>query len=122
MTRKAPSVCATPGCPELTPCPTHVPRQPAGSDRRRTRGIRGSGWDERDRNRRTIRRHQSICHWCGHPDADQVDHLIEITDAGPDTPANKLPIHGDCPHCGRRCHREKTTEAARRRRRPPPGG
>jgi len=63
-----------------------------------------------------------MCHWCGHPDADQVDHLIEIADGGPDTPANKLPIHDHCPHCGRRCHREKTTEAARRRRRPPPGG
>lgn len=35
MPRPRPSVCAQPGCPNLTPCETHPPREPwSGSTRR----------------------------------------------------------------------------------------
>lgn len=117
MTRRAPSVCTTPGCPQLAPCPIHAPKPWAGSQRRQRIGKSGSR--QQADNHRILRAHHRLCHWCGHPDADQVDHLTEIADGGPDVPANKRPIHGSCPHCGRRCHLEKTIEARRRR---PPGG
>jgi len=96
MTRRtAPSVCATPGCAELAPCPTHKARQVPGSERRRARGIRGSGWDERVRNRRVLRRDGHTCQRCGAP-AEQVDHVIPRHRGGPDTDANKQALCGPC--------------------------
>jgi 5-methylcytosine-specific restriction endonuclease McrA len=50
-----------------------------------------------------------VCHLCGHPGADAVDHKIPLARGGTDTLDNKGPAHHDvpCPTCGHRCNREK---------------
>lgn len=51
----------------------------------------------------------NVCHLCGHPGADAVDHVIPLARGGSDTPDNKRPAHHNvhCPTCGHRCNREK---------------
>ena len=62
---------------------------------------------------RILRNHGRICHVCGGPGADQVDHLVAGDDHGDE---NLRPIHG-VP-----CHRDKSARegagasAAQRRR------
>lgn len=50
-----------------------------------------------------------VCHLCGHPGADAVDHDVPLARGGPDARHNKAPAHHDvpCPTCGHRCNREK---------------
>ncbi|MFD7860966.1 HNH endonuclease [Streptomyces sp. NPDC059783] len=51
-----------------------------------------------------------VCHLCGHPAADTVDHITPVARGGaPDDPANWAPAHGvnRCPTCGRNCNGEK---------------
>lgn len=61
------------------------------------------------RNKMLIKKRAGICHICGHPGADAVDHVIPLARGGLDVPSNKAPAHHDrrCPVCGRRCNREK---------------
>lgn len=73
---------------------------------------------------RVLRAHAGICHLCGHPDAEQVDHLIPWAEWTNPTlsvhdASNLAPAHGaPCPTCGRQCHDDKTkAEAARGRAR-----
>lgn len=111
---RTPKVCSTPGCPNLTDgdprCATHTPQPWAGSTRRERVGT--SGWQQQRDARRIMIRHRGICHVCGHPGADQVDHVIALAAGGTDTDTNKRPIHANP------CHREKTErEAAAARRR-----
>jgi 5-methylcytosine-specific restriction endonuclease McrA len=84
-------------------------------------------WDQRQTPRtplpaavrqRILRRDGRVCYLCGHDDADQVDHIVPVMDGGTDDDANLASIHGGhCPHCGRRCHGDKTAaESARARR------
>lgn len=63
-----------------------------------------------------------ICGWCGHPGANQADHIIPVSER-PDLaldPDNVAPIHGasiyirgigwrkyGCPTCGRPCNQAK---------------
>lgn len=106
MTRAA-KPCNTPGCPNLQPCPAHQP-EPWASSTRRERTV--SGWEQQRRARRVIATHHGICHWCGQPGADEADHVIPLSEDGPDTEENMRPIHA------RPCHAEKTAaEAARAR-------
>lgn len=73
-----------------------------------------------------MRTHRGICHVCGAPGADEVDHVLALALGGDDDPANRRPIHS------RPCHVAKTAadraEVARRRaagldpREPPPQG
>lgn len=52
-----------------------------------------------------------VCHWCGHPCADAVDHLTPVAKGGARLdPDNLGPIHGviGCPTCGRKCNNEKS--------------
>lgn len=110
MSRSTTTVCAQPGCPNLTPCPDHPKATGpwAGSTRRQRIG--NSGWQQQRDAARILRRHRGVCHWCHKPGADQVDHVIALAHGGSDTDANKRPIHAEP------CHREKT---ARERRHPP---
>lgn len=61
----------------------------------------------------TMRDHDRICHVCGKPNADQVDHILAIALGGARTDrANLAPIHAEP------CHRLKTArELAELRRR-----
>lgn len=105
MTR-ASKIC--PQCPNLQPCPDHG-RKPWESSRRRERTV--SGWEQQRRAQRVMRRHDGICHVCGRPGSDEVDHVIPLEQDGPDTEDNLRPIHA------RPCHEQKTQAEAQRARR-----
>lgn len=71
---------------------------------------RMSGRKRQQRNRRILNAND-VCHICGHPGSDAIDHVIALARGGSDTdPANLKPAHHDvpCPTCGRRCNREKS--------------
>lgn len=81
---------------------------------------RMSGSKRQARNRRILAA-SDVCHICGHPGSDAVDHVTALARAKDDDdarrldtdPTNLLPAHHDvaCPTCGRRCNREKAGKA-----------
>jgi len=81
------------------------------------------GWEQRRRplseyltpatRHAVLTAHYGVCHICGHPGAEQVDHVIPWSQwAGPGSahhPSNLAPAHGEnCTTCGRACHPDKT--------------
>lgn len=67
---------------------------------------------------RAILAASDVCHICGHPGSDSVDHKDPIRPArgatqGTEDRSNLGPAHHDmpCPTCGRKCNREKTNKA-----------
>ena len=58
------------------------------------------GWDRT--RRRILRRDQGICCICGKPGADQVDHIIPVTQGGAEDDSNYAAIHS------RPCHLAKS--------------
>lgn len=100
-------VDASGSCPHLQPCPIHAPQPWAGS-RRRERTV--SGWEQQRRAKAVMHLHLGICHVCGQPGSDEVDHVIPLEEGGPDRMSNLRPIHADP------CHREKTQREAQRAR------
>lgn len=96
-------------------------RQPHGWDSSRRQDSRaGSGWEEAKAAKRIMRVHRGVCHVCGLPGADEVDHVQPLCEGGPDVDENKRPIHHDP------CHKSKSAAEAGRaraakynRRRPP---
>ena len=99
-------VCAEPGCPELVQvgnrCPAHA--RPAWQPKRMVPRLRGR--QKTERNRRILRRYRTICHVCGNPGADQVDHVIALAFGGSDDDTNLRPIHQHP------CHNKKTAREA----------
>ena len=54
----------------------------------------------------------TICHICGHDQADTADHLVPIERGGSNDMSNLKPAHHlPCPTCGRMCNREKSNKA-----------
>lgn len=56
----------------------------------------------------------TLCHLCGHEDADTVDHVIAVREwvalgGAADDLENLRPAHGvnGCGHCGRKCNTSK---------------
>ena len=105
---RAPKICGEPGCPNFTPCPEHTPKGWAGRQGRH--GRMRSGSKEQRINRVVMLQHEGICHVCGEPGADEIDHVIPLAESGPDTFDNRRPIHA-IP-----CHRDKTQREAHRAR------
>lgn len=108
---RASKICGERGCPNLQPCPVpgHKREAWAGSTRR-TRT--GSGSAQQKRAHHVMVRDAGVCHVCGQPGADEVDHVVCTTEGGADHVDNMAPIHS------RPCHAEKTqAEAARARAR-----
>ena len=58
-----------------------------------------------------------VCHLCGHPAADVIDHAVPVAaGADPEDRDNWRPAHGvnRCPTCGRNCNGSKGAGAAPR--------
>lgn len=61
-------------------------------------------WDRR--RKRILRRDQGICYICGALGADEVDHVIPVSQGGGDEDENLAAIHGTC-------HAKKTQAEAK---------
>jgi len=105
---RAPVVCPRHGCINDQPCPTHTPAPWAGKATRRPNVPSGRRLQER--NARILARDRGICHVCGQPGADKVDHLLAQAHGGTEDDANLAAIH-DKP-----CHAAKTRAEAQRGR------
>lgn len=105
---RARKICSHPDCFELQPCPDHQRKPWEGSRRRENTTL--TGWEQQKRAKHVLNKHDTICHVCGQPGANQADHVVPLAEGGADTEENMRPIHDDP------CHREKTAaEAARAR-------
>lgn len=63
---------------------------------------RMSGRKRQERNRKILAR-SDVCHICGQPGSDAVDHVIPLAKDGADDPSNLAPAHHDIPpYCNRR--------------------
>lgn len=81
---------------------------------------RMSGAKRQARNRRILAV-SDVCHICGHPGSDAVDHVKALSLALDDAeatrldtdPANLRPAHHDvkCATCGEQCNRKKAAKA-----------
>jgi 5-methylcytosine-specific restriction endonuclease McrA len=105
---RARKICSAPDCFELQPCPDHE-RKPWSGSRRSERTISGSR--QQRRAAAVMSMHEGICHVCGFPGSDEVDHVIHLGEGGDDTMDNLRPIHSEP------CHRLKTQDEAQRARR-----
>jgi 5-methylcytosine-specific restriction endonuclease McrA len=68
---------------------------------------------------RAMLRRNDVCHLCGHPGSDAIDHVVPLKPrpgqpAGTDTDDNKAPAHHnvECPTCGIKCNRVKSNKPA----------
>jgi 5-methylcytosine-specific restriction enzyme A len=89
-------------------CPDHPPKPWATSKRKQRIRLSGSG--EQARRKRILERDMRTCHVCDEPGADQVDHVIPLSQGGADEDWNLASIHAQP------CHRDKTAAEARRAR------
>lgn len=82
------SVCPQPGCPNLTPCPTHKRRG-------KYHGREGSTRQWRKTRARILRRDQHTCRRCGRR-ATHVDHVEPLAQGGTDDDSNLQALCADC--------------------------
>ena len=79
-----------------------------------------SGGARQKRNRQVFAIKGDVCHICGHPGSDAIDHVLPLAPVANDPaelsrrdndPDNLRPAHHDvrCPTCGERCNRTKGT-------------
>lgn len=68
---------------------------------------------KRQRRNRRILNASDVCHICGHPGADAVDHVTPLARGGRDDATNLAPSHHfePCPECGIKCNRVKADHA-----------
>ena len=90
----------------------------------RTAGRKGRPWR---RAQAQVKHQPDVCSWCGHPGANEVDHIRELWQGGhPLDPRNHARIHGSscpCPTCGQSCNQVKhhaIKRATRTNPTPPP--
>lgn len=59
----------------------------------------------------------TVCHLCGHDDADTADHLepVSLNPGQPISPHTMRPAHGvtGCPTCGLACNQTRGNQAIR---------
>jgi 5-methylcytosine-specific restriction endonuclease McrA len=62
------------------------------------------------RRNRAILAASDICHLCGHPGSDAVDHIEPLALGGADERRNLAPAHhtNPCETCGIKCNRVKS--------------
>jgi 5-methylcytosine-specific restriction endonuclease McrA len=71
---------------------------------------RNKGTSAQERNRRILRA-STVCHLCGEPGADGVDHVIPWSRSHDERLSNLRPAHHDVPNSqGVRCNREKANK------------
>lgn len=93
-------------CPNPMPCPDH----PRGAWSQQSPRNQQRADISPALRRKVMERWGRICHVCDRPGADEVDHVIPVSEGGRHHPSNMRPIHAEP------CHRVKTAaEAARAR-------
>ena len=107
---RAPKICSVIDCPNRQPCPTPGHAVKAWETSRRSERSLLSGSAQARRAERVMLQHGRVCHVCGLPMADEVDHVVPLAEGGADDESNLRPIHS-VP-----CHREKTRAEAQRAR------
>lgn len=105
---RASKLCSVPDCPNPQPCPEHERKPWDGRTGRHGRMRSGSA--EQRLNRLVMLRYEGRCHVCGGYGADEVDHVVPLSEGGSDGAENRRPIHS-VP-----CHRDKTAAEAQRAR------
>lgn len=61
------------------------------------------GGRQRQRRNAKILAASDVCHICGQPGADAIDHVVPLSRGGEDVPSNLKPAHHDVPpYCNRR--------------------
>lgn len=110
--RQSSTVCSEPGCPRLVTngnlCSDHQREPWANARSRRPRLPGQSGWSEQKLHAEIMKLFGGMCHVCGRPGADEVDHVLPLAEGGTDTHSNLRPIHSEP------CHREKTASESQK--------
>ena len=109
--RRARKVCSNPECSNLQPCAMHGRRAWQGSAR--DQGVRVLAGSQGVKRRRFVLDYYGTeCHVCHFPGADEVDHVVPLSQGGSDQLENLRPIHG-ARYGPDSCHARKTAAEAR---------
>lgn len=95
-------------------CDDHA-RQAEAARRPDRPSARQRGYDAaHQRQRAAVLAESTVCWLCGHDGADQVDHVVAVSNGGTSTLGNLRPAHGTlpCPTCDRRCNQQRGSRDA----------
>lgn len=84
--------CITPGCPHRT---HHTRCSVCEREHNRERNADPKRQAYKDPVYRAYRR-DGVCHLCGQPGADTLDHLVPLSKGGTNDPSNLRPAHRAC--------------------------